>query len=173
VYQPESVWSEPAKAVLDFGGGCGLHYKSVKSFDVRWAVVETPAMVRRAKEFETSQLKFFDNIPDAACWLGPVDVMHSDGALQYTPHPEDTLRELVSLKSKIMVWKRTNFSENKVVEFQTSHLIDNGPGIATTKNKLVKYPVTRMPENVFLAAHGGYQLTTRAKSSFRFVRECA
>jgi hypothetical protein len=46
-YKPDSDWPEMAgvSSVLDFGGGCGIHYKQANLPDVRWAVVETPAMV--------------------------------------------------------------------------------------------------------------------------------
>src|SRR5436190_21397150 len=64
-YKPEGGWPlmAGASAVLDFGGGCGLHYKlaQLQSPNVRWAVVETPAMVRRASELVTDRLRFFSN----------------------------------------------------------------------------------------------------------------
>ena len=43
-YKPQNDWPEMAgvSSVLDFGGGCGLHYKQARSPTVRWAVVETP-----------------------------------------------------------------------------------------------------------------------------------
>src|SRR3954471_560356 len=71
-YQPDGAWPEieGAQTVLDFGGGCGIHYKQASSPTVRWAVVEPPAMVRRAKEIETDRLQFFTSIEDAAKWLG-------------------------------------------------------------------------------------------------------
>ena len=99
-YAPQVEWSEIAGAstVLDFGGGCGRHYKEalLTTPNVRWAVVEIPAMVGRAKELETDKLRFFTNIRAAADWLVSIDVMHSNGAIQYTPasdqHRQRTLR---------------------------------------------------------------------------------
>src|SRR4051794_30729350 len=98
-YQPKDGWPEMAgvSSVLDFGGGCGLHYKQARSPNVQWAVVETPAMVERAKELATDRLQFFTEISEAAEWLGDIDVMHSNGALQYVPHPEHALRHLCAL----------------------------------------------------------------------------
>jgi hypothetical protein len=55
-----------ASSVLDFGGGCGIHYKQAKSPDVRWAVVETRMMVDRASELATDKLKFFADIAEHA-----------------------------------------------------------------------------------------------------------
>src|SRR4051812_16436930 len=54
-----------ATTVLDFGGSCGAHYKEAihHAPDVRWAVVETPAMVHRASEVATERLRFFASIP--------------------------------------------------------------------------------------------------------------
>jgi hypothetical protein len=74
---------EGAKTVLDFGGGAGLHYKIAcrHSPDIRWAVVETPAMVHRARELSTDRLMFFSDIGMAADWLGNVELMHSNAAI--------------------------------------------------------------------------------------------
>jgi len=88
-YRPQDEWPEVRglSSVLDFGGGCGLHYKQANSPTVRWAVVETPEMTERARELATDRLRFFTSIGAAADWLGSIDLMHSDGALQYTPNP--------------------------------------------------------------------------------------
>src|SRR2546421_1274430 len=82
--------------VLDFGGACGAHYFGVKAFlrervRFRWHVVETPAMAERAREMETPELKFFSNLVEAE--MGSPDLLHSSGAIQYTPSPYDTLRK--------------------------------------------------------------------------------
>jgi putative methyltransferase (TIGR04325 family) len=116
-----------ASTVLDFGGACGLHYKlvSIQSPDIRWAVVETPAMVKRAAELATDKLQFFTSIDAAADWLGPVDVMHSNGALQYT--------QLCGLGAQTMVWDRVYLGERET-EIQVSHLANNGPGPRSDKN---------------------------------------
>ncbi|MFB6414403.1 hypothetical protein [Bradyrhizobium tunisiense] len=58
-YSPTEPWAEMinVRSVLDFGGGCGRHYREAKvsSVSVKWAIVETPAMVSRAKELQTPQ----------------------------------------------------------------------------------------------------------------------
>jgi putative methyltransferase (TIGR04325 family) len=168
-YRPNTAWDESAKTVLDFGGGCGLHYKEAR-LDARWAVVETAAMVQRAKELATEQLQFFASVKAAADWLGEIDLMHSNGALQYTQDPEAVLNDLVSLRAKIMLWRRVSLSASKRVGLQTTRLVDNGPGRVNIKNKLVTYPVTQISEKDFLAAHQGYRLVDQRDSSFRFVR---
>src|SRR5262245_28936400 len=105
-YQPQGEWPlvAGASAVLDFGGGCGVHYKlaHLQSPDIRWAVVETPAMVRRASALATDRLRFFTEVAAAKSWLGSIDVMHSNGALQYTPDPLAVLDTLCGLKAKQM-----------------------------------------------------------------------
>lgn len=165
-YQPRGDWINIAGAstVLDFGGGCGLHYKQARSDNVRWAVVETVAMVERAKELATERLKFFTDISEAAAWLGDIDVMHSDGAIQYTPDPEQSLAELCRMGAKEMVWKRVPFStgDGKEQDPQTSFLSANGPGpLRGVKERRVLYTITKLPEPDFLAAHSGYLLSER------------
>ncbi|QOG23484.1 hypothetical protein [Bradyrhizobium sp. SEMIA] len=101
-HTPQGGWPlvSAIKTVLDFGGGAGLHYKIARqqSPDIRWAVVETPAMVRRAKELATDKLMFFEDIESAAAWLGSVDLMHSNGAIQYVPDALATIRTLCSVR---------------------------------------------------------------------------
>jgi putative methyltransferase (TIGR04325 family) len=128
-------------SVLDFGGGFGDHYKlaRLQSPSIKWAVVETPAMVAKAAELATGRLRFFSSIPEAAAWLGSIEVMHSSGALQYTPEPEVTLRELCGLRAKRMLWQRMALSTDRLErEMQSSNLGDNGPGrLAGLKEKIV------------------------------------
>ena len=173
-YKPSGEWPEIAGAasVLDFGGGCGLHYKQARSPTVRWAVVESPAMVERASELSTERLQFFTSISDATAWLGPIDLMHSNGALQYTAEPEVTLRQLCALGARTMLWHRVLLSSDVVQrEVQTSFLGDNGPGrLSNIKEKNVRYTRTKLPERSFLAAHEGYTLANRGPDWFRFSR---
>ncbi|MGY4354635.1 hypothetical protein ACVW0J_001128 [Bradyrhizobium sp. i1.7.7] len=101
-YNPDSDWPLVAgiNTVLDFGGGAGLHYKVARRQcpDIRWAVVETPAMVQRAKELGTDRLMFFERIDQAADWLGTVDLIHSNGTIQYVPDALETVRTLCSVR---------------------------------------------------------------------------
>ena len=174
-YEPKEPWPEmmEVSSVLDFGGACGIHYKraALQNPSVRWAVVETPAMASRASEIATNSLRFFTSISEAAAWLGPIDVMHSNGALQYVPDPMTTLRLLCSLRSKTMLWYRLFLTDGGCMsEMQTSHLIDNGPGRAPLgiDNKIVQYERIGLPETEFVDAHTGYTLITRRENSFRF-----
>lgn len=165
-YRPTGKWAETYGSVLDFGGGCGLHYKEAGLPAVRWAVVETEAMVRRAKELETDRLRFFSDTRSAAEWLGPIDLMHSNGALQYTPDPLGALTSLCALRAQTMIWKRVKFGEGR--DSQVSRLQDNGPGPAAGPNKLAQYSLIMVPEASFLAAHENYRLTERRGADLRF-----
>ena len=172
---PKEDWPDlvGASTVLDFGGACGAHYKEAQHYtpDVRWAVVETPAMVRKASDIATDRLRFFTSIIEAAAWLGPIDLMHSSGALQFAPDPNATVTELCELGAKRMHWRRLALSKDTMVrEMQSSFLTDNGPGaIDRVQEKRVEYERTRMPERVFLDAHAvRYRLVERGPEWFRF-----
>lgn len=174
-YDPHGDWPEMVgvSSVLDFGGGCGLHYKLARrqSPEIRWAVVETPAMFKRASELATDKLQFFTDISDAQKWLGAIDVMHSNSVLQYTPDPEDTLRRLCGLRARRMIWERTTLSKTHIErEVQSSLLGDNGPGsLPGLKEKIVRYTRIKIPEQTFLRAHESYVLTERGVDWFRFT----
>lgn len=180
-FRPEGDWPLVANltAVLDFGGGAGIHYKLAReqSPGIRWAVVETPAMVHRASTLATDQLKFFDDIQLAAAWLGSIDLMHSNGAIQYVEDALGTVEALCATRPAKMVWYRVPIGDVKA-EVQTSLLSNNGPGeLASGNDKLVKYSRHWIPEAAFVAAHKGYQLSEsgpdpreRGSQQFSFVR---
>ena len=167
-YQPSGhAWPLVAgvKTVLDFGGGAGLHYRLAcrQSPDIRWAVVETPAMVRRAKELASDRLMFFERIEEAADWLGGVDLVHSNGAIQYVPDPLDTVRALCSVQPAMLVWHRVPISDEIRREVQTSYLSDNGPGESRAyREKLVRYERIWISEQAFIGAHEGFRLTEQS-----------
>lgn len=182
-YQGEANWPliKGLRTVLDFGGGAGVHYKTAsrQSPDIRWAVVETPAMVRRAKELETGKLMFFEQVEEAADWLGDIDLVHSNGAIQYVPDAAQTIRALCSVRPAQLVWHRVPISEGEGrKEVQTSYLGDNGPGqLYSAAEKLVRYERTWISEQAFLEAHEGYQIAERGPDpgehgtqQFRFVQ---
>lgn len=169
-YRPTAPWPEMVgvSSVLDFGGGAGLHYKQADNPSTRWAIVETPAMVTRAKELETCRLKFFTDINDAAAWLGHIDVMHSNGAIQYTPDPLSIVHRLCDLRADRMLWSRLLFGGGTTT--QLSRLQDNGPGHMATARKKVACDATCISQNDFIAVHQGYRIEARGDDWFRFVR---
>jgi len=179
-FVPAGRWAEfeGRSTVLDFGGGFGQHYKCAVpvSPNVRWAVVDTPAVVRRAASLVTENLRFFDSVDAAVDWLGHPDLMHSDSALQYTPDPAQTLESLCAAGAREMLWKRIALSRTDQIEVeeQLTRLDENGPRVAkqsmTLSRKLVRFKRTRIPETVFLAKHAGYRLVARSEDGFCFVR---
>lgn len=171
-FEPATDWPEMVgvTSVLDFGGGCGKHYKIAKrqTPDVRWAVVETPALVARSSELETDNLRFFSSIDSAKDWLGHVAVMHSDGAVQYTPNPDHTINHLCSVGAMEMQWKRLFLSSGELKrENQLSLLGENGPSGSFT-GKAVRYTRSAIAEAAFLHAHRNYSIIDRGDDWFRF-----
>ncbi len=99
----QTIYRDPAHRyrVLDFGGGFALSYFLLRRrmpHESRWAVVETTQSVALGKAFETENLRFFDSIETARQWLGEVDAVHTNGALQYHPSPEAALESLLSVR---------------------------------------------------------------------------
>lgn len=182
-YEPTGIWPlvSGLNTVLDFGGGAGVHYKLAcqQSPDVRWAVVETPAMVQRANELATEQLRFFEQINEAAEWLGSVDLIHSNGAIQYVPDAFETIKSLCSVRPVTMAWRRVPISDGEPKqEIQTSYLSDNGPGPAiAAEDSLVRYARHWLSDRAFIQAHEGYSVvergpdpSERGTEQFRFAR---
>jgi hypothetical protein len=141
-------------------------------------VVETPAVVARASALVSDKLRFFTSLGAAADWLGEIDLMHSDGALHYSPDPMQTLRGLCAVSAREMLWKRTFLSGTDRIEIedQLSRLDENGPRVATERGltvsrKQVRYRMTRIPQAAFLAMHSAYALVERSEDGFRFARK--
>jgi putative methyltransferase (TIGR04325 family) len=137
--------------VIDFGGGGGYHYavasKALSNLDyLKWNVVETEAMVREAQRIAGKNLKFFDNIAEAAHDLKSVDLVFTSGALQYCRNPLAFLMELTKVNAKYLFITRTAFTntESDIICLQESHLSTNGPGPLPTgyTDRKLKYPIT-------------------------------
>lgn len=177
---PSGEWVEfkNRRVVLDFGGGFGQHFKCAltQSPKVRWAIVETAAVVERATVLASPQLQFFSSIAAALDWLGMPDAVYSNGALQYTPDPNAVANELCSIGAPEMLWERTVLSQTNETEIdeQLSRLDENGPRGSirdvTISRKLVRFKRTKLPETAFLKYHEGYTLIDRGPEYFRFVR---
>ena len=175
-YQPDKPLAEAAgkSTVLDFGGGCGVHYRQalLVNPDVRWAIVEHPAVVRRAVELSTNRLQFFTSIKAASDWLGSIDLMHSNCALQYCADPAADLREICNACAREMVWRRTPLSHSNHVE-RTNELMPLshvGPGISISR-KIVLFQRTLIPPSVLLGPHKGYTLSKRDADTLWFVAQ--
>jgi putative methyltransferase (TIGR04325 family) len=163
---------EPCR-VLDFGGACGAHHKlATLLFDdtaFRWAVVETPSMVRKARPLETESLRFFEDIASAEAWLGKVDLVNSNSVLQYLKDPLQTTRQLLALSAGFLLWERLMLSEGATrPDKQRTMLFNHGPGAVPPgfRNRPVLNEITRLSRADFLAAHEAqYRLRCSAEES--------
>jgi putative methyltransferase (TIGR04325 family) len=158
----ESARAAPCR-VLDFGGACGVHHQLAALMfpdaDFRWAVVETPSMVRRARSLETGSLNFFESIKAAGAWLGSVDLVNSNSALQYVGDPLGIIRELLALRPRVVLWERLMLSTGVThVDQQRSLLFDHGPGAVPSgiRNRPVLHKITKLSRDDFLSAHQLY-----------------
>lgn len=141
--------------VVDFGGACGTHYFMVRPFiplDVQldWVVVETAAMVEKARFFETSELQFCNSLVEAKEKLKTIDFVHSSGALQYIPNPEFAIQEFVNFQPNYIFLNRLALSSGQIIiTLQETLLSANGPGPLPgyLVDKLCRYPVTYFPIN--------------------------
>jgi putative methyltransferase (TIGR04325 family) len=153
--------------VLDFGGGAGFHYlvasQAFPERSFRWAVVEHPLMVSRAHHLEQPGLKFFPTAELASDWLGGVDLLHSNGVLQYLDSPEDMVRRLLSLRPKWVSWSRLLLGLQRVVETQVAPLSAHGPGPSPGEidDRQITHTTVRMENTTFMAAHSEYRTVWR------------
>ena len=137
--------------VLDFGGGCGVHYFFVKAFygdriNINWHVVETPSMRRKALELRNDELKFFESIEEARVSLGRIDLTHSAGALQCVPDPWKYLRELLGCGAQYLLLNRWDITLgiSDIVIVYKSKLSKNGPGSLPSglNDGITRFPYT-------------------------------
>jgi putative methyltransferase (TIGR04325 family) len=145
--------------VLDFGGACGAHYFHLRSLidkdlKLNWVVVETPTMVKYAKELESDELSFFDNFTDAINKLGKVGLLHTSGTLQCVDNPQKYLAEILKCNAKWLLFNRLGLNklDRDVVTIHSSKLSWNGIGELPEgyTDRWVKYPFNFPSETTFL-----------------------
>jgi putative methyltransferase (TIGR04325 family) len=145
--------------VLDFGGACGAHYFHLRSLigkdlKLNWVVVETPTMVKYAKELETDELSFFDNFSDAINKLGKVDLLHTSGTLQCVDNPQRYLDEVLKCNAKWILFNRLGLNkfDRDIVTIHSSKLSWNGIGELPEgyTDRWIKYPFNFPSETKFL-----------------------
>ncbi len=156
--------------VLDFGGACGVHYLKVQpviSSPLRWAIVETPAMVARAMEVADGRFTAHGSIPGAAAALGSVDLVFTSGAIQCVPDPLGVLRALAALKAPYLALARfPTWLAGETVGIQDSRLSHNGIGPLPlgVEDSPVRYPVTFTPFEDVAAALVDYEMILKTAS---------
>ena len=119
------------------------------------------------RAFESDTFRFFDDIVIAQEWLGRVDVVHSNSALQYVPLPEETLDRLLDINSSHLALLRCSLSCcGRAVQVQESMLSMQyiGPLPAGVSDRAILYPHTSIAQDVFEAkvAASGYTLIAGA-----------
>lgn len=144
--------------VVEFGGSAGFNYSPMQAFfpsvDIRWAIVETPAMVRSAaQELAGVNLSFMTSLKEAAGTIAVPDLVFSCGVLQYLPDPLSTLRDLIALEAPRLVLFRTalNGGDAPVYAVQeavlSQHLVSRK--VIGDIDRQVRYPVTFAPRAAF------------------------
>lgn len=174
---PAKHWPELAGArrVLDFGGGFGIHYLEALATcpDVRWAVVETANIVNMAPQWP--RLNVVSTIDDALAWLGsPPDLIHSNGALQYTNDPASYLGHLASINAPRMLFYRTllsPFDTFSIRDIQTSRFIHHGPGKSPLLSRLFNWRKVyqsrdMMPASAFHRILSAYTITSPSPDTY-------
>ena len=150
--------------VLDFGGGCGVHYFTCASrfrSPLQWAIVETATMAKRARELAQGRFETFTDIAAAMDHLGRVDLVFISSALSYVPDPLATLKALVSLRPRHFALARFPvWGGPLTVGLQSSMLSQNGigPMPPNTPDHQVTYPVTFTNFDEVMGAFGDYEL---------------
>ena len=142
--------SEPI-TVLDFGGACGAHYFRMRALiqphvRLRWHVIETSAMSRRAAQLQTDELSFSDSLAAAKRSLGQIDIAFSSGTLQCVPDPHQTLTDLLDCHASYLVLPRLGMSETSkaVITIHEARLSYNGHGPMPPgmEDGVTEYPFT-------------------------------
>jgi putative methyltransferase (TIGR04325 family) len=103
-------------------------------------------MMKKAKQLENNELKFYNSIHLAQKELVNVDLVFTSSALHYCPNPTESLEQLININAKYIFITRTAFnnSNSEIISTQISNLSENGVGPLPIgyKNKKLKYPVT-------------------------------
>ena len=135
--------------VLDFGGGCGIHYFFVRLVfrqSLKWAIVETPIMAEHAAQVSEGAFEVYDNIAEAIVSLGSVDLVVTSGTVQYTPDPMVALDELIAIGAPYFMLARFPFLDPSTISLQEGPLSANmeqfGPMPPGMMDRTIKCPIT-------------------------------
>ncbi|HEX2921204.1 MAG TPA: methyltransferase, TIGR04325 family [Bacteroidales bacterium] len=146
--------------ILDIGGACGIHFYPIKKIfnevhNLKWTIVETEALTRISKPFESEDLKFFSNVDEAAKTLKDIDLIIASGVIQYCENPKDILTKITRLGAEFVLITRLSLTTSKeeIITVQRSLLSQNSferlPN--GTIDRVIKYPHTTISESDFNA----------------------
>jgi len=134
--------------VLDFGGGCGVHYFTCAQrfrIPLKWVIVETVTMARKGQELAQGRFELVTGIAAAAERLGRIDLVLASAAIPYVLDPLGTLKSLLSLSPRHFALARFPvWGGRQIVGLQSSWLSDNGigPMPPNVPDREVTYPMT-------------------------------
>jgi putative methyltransferase (TIGR04325 family) len=147
------------RRVIDFGGAAGAHYFIARALiprtvPLRWTVVETPEMARRAgAALSNGELDFVDDLEQAT--QAPCDLLHSSGTLQCVADPRAVLERLLRAPARALCLSRLGLATGTrdVIAVHRSTLSMNGIGPLPqgVVDRTVAYPFVFMPREVFEA----------------------
>ncbi|MFN8115499.1 MAG: methyltransferase, TIGR04325 family [Bacteroidia bacterium] len=145
--------------VIDFGGACGSHYYQVrecleKNIKLKYCVVETSAMVRKAKVLSSDELSFNENLENTAySYNSDIDLIHTSGTLQSIDEPYKYLEKIFNCNATYILFNRLTMTTGNrdLITVQTSKLSSNGIGSLPDgfKDRLVKYPHINIRKSKF------------------------
>ncbi len=135
--------------VLDFGGGCGIHYFFARvafRLPLRWAIVETQRMLEHAALISAGEFETHNTIACAVESLGGADLVLTSGAVQYTPDPMSTFDALIAIGASYFMLARFPFSRETMFTIEQAPLSEHMQGFAPMPpgmiDKSVKCPIT-------------------------------
>jgi putative methyltransferase (TIGR04325 family) len=162
--------------VLDFGGGCGVHYFTCAQrfrMPLRWAIVETAPMAEKGEELAQGRFELFTEVAAAADRLGRIDLVLASSAIPYVPDPLGTLKTLVARRPRHFALARFPvWGAPRTIGLQSSWLSDNGigPMPPSVSDREVRYPLTLTNFDDVMRTFGDYELISAMDSpSSRYI----
>lgn len=131
------IFHKNTMKVIELGGACGASYFLLNHFVPHyfktWTIVETPSMVKKAKEiFENSTLSFISiSNFEIDTTLKKADILIAQGVLQYLDNPTQFFENIQHHDFKYIYLSRTLVGINvksPVITKQVVNISAHGPG---------------------------------------------
>lgn len=144
--------------VLDFGGGAGHHHAIAQylfpEVNFQWKIIETASLAKEASDkIKINNLSFTHELVLDDRSNSPVDLIHSNSAIQYTEDPQEIIKLLKKIDFKYMYLTRIPLAirGDSFEYMQSSRLSANGPGVmpASIKDASVEYKARVMKYEEF------------------------
>ena len=150
--------------VLEIGGACGASFLELDRLLPgrirRWHVQETPAMAAAGRRLSRdARLGFHDDLEAAVSQLESLDLVITQGSLQYLRDPLQALEDLLKLGFAYFYITRTDVGDGidgPVITRQTSNLSAHGPGTIAVDfaDRKTSVPLTLVPLQAMTARIG-------------------